>query len=147
MRWTEDQDDVLRAYCYLGADAVAERIWRECGVRRSAKSVIDRACRNHVSLVVRSVCPGCGATGVKINRSTGMCRRCSERQHLEEERAFRETLERERAEAEADSDEIDALHREREALRQANKRTCDKYGLPNRRERRRRGREGSGDGL
>lgn len=139
MRWTEEEDDVLRAYCYEGAQAVCKRIWDECGVRRSVRAVECRASRNHVSLVVRSICPGCGATGVKINRTTGLCRKCSERQHLEEERAFHETLERERAEAEGDSAELDAMHREREALRQANKRLCDRYGLPNRRERKRKG--------
>jgi hypothetical protein len=138
MRWDEEQDDVLRAYSYLGAEVVADRIWKECGVRHSVKAIESRASRNHVSLMVRSVCPGCGATGVKINRSTGLCRKCSELLHLEEERAFHELLEQERLAAEGDSEELEAMHREREALRQANKRLCDKYHLPNRRERNRK---------
>ena len=75
-----------------------------------------------------------GAAGVTINRQTGMCRRCTERFHLEQERAFAELLERERAEAEG-GEEVERLRRERDALRQQNSRTCRKYGLPTRRQR------------
>jgi uncharacterized Zn finger protein (UPF0148 family) len=56
-----------------------------------------RASRIHCSLAVQTVCPQCGAVGVKINRQTGMCPLCTERYHLEQERAFNEQLERERA--------------------------------------------------
>ncbi|MDY3291421.1 MAG: hypothetical protein SOX20_00600 [Parolsenella sp.] len=56
--------------------------------------------------------------GVKINRQTGMCPLCTERYHLEQERAFNEQLER-----------------ERDKMRQRNSRLCRKYGLKGRRER------------
>lgn len=135
MRWTEEEDEILLAYRYEGSEAISQRLWDELGVVRSVRSVEMRAHRLGVSLAVRSVCPGCGATGVKINRTTGLCRKCSERQHLEEELAFHEILEAERAEAEADSEEIDELHRRREKARQANSRMCRKYGFKGRRER------------
>ena len=54
--------------------------------------------------------------------------------HLEQERAFAELLERERLAAEGGA-EIEWLHRERDALRQQNSRTCRKYGLKSRRQR------------
>ena len=93
-----------------------------------------RASRIRCSLMVRTVCPECGAVGVKINRQTGFCPRCTERYHLEQERAFRDQLERERREAEEGA-EIERLHRERKAIRQQSSRTCRKYGLPSRRQR------------
>lgn len=146
MRWTEEEDDVLRAYGYEGAEGVCRRLWEECRSVRTPAAVVTRACRIKASLALRSVCPGCGATGVKINRTTGLCRKCSERQHLEEERALHEILERERAEAEVDSAELVAMGREREALRQANSRMCRKFGMTNRRDRE-RGLGVWGDGL
>lgn len=67
-----------------------------------------RASRIHCSLAVQTVCPECGAVGVVINRQTGLCRLCTERYHLEQERAFNEQLERERTHAEesAEFDEV-----------------------------------------
>ena len=132
MRWTAEQDDVLREVSYLGADAVADMIRRRCGVRRSAHAVEMRASRIHCSLALRTVCPECGAVGVGLNRQTGMCRMCTERFHLEQERAFNEQLEAERVAAE-DGEEIAAVRRERERLRQRNSRLCRKYGLAGRR--------------
>ena len=133
--WTEEQDDVLREVSYRGAAFAAAEIEQRCGAAHSVRAVEMRASRIHCSLAMQTVCPGCGAVGVVINRQTGMCRRCTEEYHLEQERAFAEQLERERAAAE-DSAEIDGVRRERDRLRQANSRTCRKYGLKSRRERR-----------
>lgn len=132
--WTEEQDDVLREVSYRGAVFAATEIWRRCGVRHSVRAVEMRASRIHCSLAVRTVCPSCGAVGVNINRQTGMCRRCTEEYHLEQERAFNEQLERERVEAEEAAD-IDDVRRERDRLRQANSRLCRRHGLRSRRER------------
>ena len=98
------------------------------------RAVEMRASRIHCSLAVRTVCPECGAVGVMINRQTGLCRRCTENYHLEQERAFNEQLERERRAAE-ESPEIDEVRRERDKMRQRNSRLCRKYGLPSRRAR------------
>lgn len=132
LRWTEEQDDVLREVSYLGAAAASEAIRRRCGVRHSVRAVEMRASRIHCSLAVRTVCPGCGAVGVGLNRQTGMCRMCTETFHLEQERAFNAQLEAERAAAE-DGEAVAAVRRERDRLRQRNSRLCRKYGLAGRR--------------
>lgn len=132
--WTEEQDDVLREVSFRGAAYAAAEIERRCGVRHSVRAVEMRASRIHCSLAVQTVCPSCGAVGVKINRQTGMCPLCTERYHLEQERAFNEQLERERAHAE-ESVELADVRRERDMMRQRNSRLCRKYGLKGRRER------------
>ena len=93
-----------------------------------------RASRIHCSLAVQTVCPQCGAVGVKIKRQTGMCPLCTECYHLEQERAFNEQLEREREVCER-SEELAEVRRERDMMRQRNSRLCRKYGLKGRRER------------
>lgn len=125
---------MIRECCYRGAAYVAGEIWRRFGVRRTVRAVEMRASRIRVSLVVQTECPECGAVGVVINRSTGLCRHCSERLHLAEERAFGDVLEAERQAAE-DERAIADVRRERDAQRKRNSRTCKKYGLPTRRER------------
>ena len=129
--WTEEQDDVLREVSFKGAAFAAAEIERRCGVAHSVRAVEMRASRIHCSLALQTVCPQCGAVGVKINRQTGMCPLCTERYHLEQERAFNEQLERERAHAEA-SAELEEVRRERDMMRQRNSRLCRKYGLKGR---------------
>lgn len=132
MRWTEEQDDVLREVSFRGAAYAAAEIERRCGARHSVRAVEMRASRIHCSLAVQTVCPECGAVGVMLDRQTGMCRLCSERYHLEQERAFNEQLERER-EAVENGATIEEVRRERDRLRQRNSRLCRKYGLPGKR--------------
>ena len=132
--WTEEQDDVLREESFRGVAFAAADIARPCGVRHSVRAVEMRASRIHCSLAVQTVCPSCGAVGVKINRQTGMCRRCTEEYHLAQERAFNEQLERERVAAEEAAD-TDDVRRERDMMRQRNSRLCRKYGLKGKRER------------
>ncbi len=134
MRWDEDQDDVLRECSFRGAAYARDEIERRCGARHSVRAVEVRASRIHCSLMVQTVCPGCGAVGVTLNRTTGLCRLCTERYHLEQERAFAEVIEAERREAE-DPERIAAVRRERDMMRQRNSRACRRYGLPSRRER------------
>ena len=114
VRWTERQDDVIRECCFRGADYVAAEIFRRCGVERSRHAVEMRASRLGASLVPQTVCPACGAVGLKINRQSRMCVRCTELLHVEEQRAFAASLEAERAAALA---EAEALRRENAALR------------------------------
>ena len=132
MRWTEEQDDVLREVSFRGAAFAAAEIERRCGAAHSVRAVEMRASRIHCSLAVQTMCPECGAVGVMLNRQTGMCRLCSERYHLEQERAFNEQLERER-EAVENGATIEEVRRERDRLRQRNSRLCRKYGLPGKR--------------
>lgn len=125
---------MLREVSFRGAEFAAEEIRRRCGASHSVRAVEMRASRIHCSLAVRTVCPECGAVGVKINKQTGMCLRCTESFHLEQERAFRDQLEAERAAAEEGAD-VKAVRHERDRLRKQNSRTCKKYGLKTRRQR------------
>lgn len=134
MMWTEDEDDLIREISYRGAKAIKKELWYRYGIERTEYAIIRRASRIHCSLRVRTVCPSCGAVGVHINRQTGMCALCTERLHLEEEKAFNEQLQRELDAAE-DSEELERVKREREMWRQRNNRICRKHGLPNRRQR------------
>lgn len=103
-------------------------------MRHTVHAVEMRASRICCSLAVQTVCPSCGAVGVNIVKGTGMCRRCTDRWHLEEARAFGELLEAERAAAE-DPDRLAELRREWDAQRKRNSRACKKYGLPTQKER------------
>ncbi len=131
MRWTAEQDEVLRENAHLGAAAAASAIRRQCGARHTPKAVELRASRIRCSLALREVCPRCGTIGVGLNKQTGMCRLCTERYHLERERAFNEQLEAERAAVE-EGEAVAAARRERDRLRQRNSRLCRKYGLAGR---------------
>ncbi|NHM15275.1 hypothetical protein GMI69_01105 [Eggerthellaceae bacterium zg-887] len=124
----------MRANGHLGVKAVHDALLHECGTDRSARSIESQASRCHVSLRVQQVCPECGVVGVRLNRQSGMCPKCTELMHLNEELAFNEVLQREREEK-ADAAEVAAIRRERDRMRQRNSRLCRKYGLPSRRER------------
>jgi len=132
--WTTKQDSILREIGHLGAEAVQAAILRECNVRRSLHAIEHRASRIHVSLKVQQVCPECGVVGLRLNRQSGLCPKCTELMHLNEEIAFNEILEAER-EAATNPDEIAGIRRERDRMRQRNSRLCRKYGLSTRRER------------
>lgn len=134
MIWTTEQEATLREFCHLGAEGAAEAIYRRHGVRRSAEATAMHASRIHVSLARRTTCPDCGCTVTQLNRQTGVCKRCTELRHVEEERAFNDLLEAERAFAE-DAPEIAEAKREYDRLRQRNSRLCRKYGLKGKAER------------
>ena len=132
--WTMREIDVMRANGHLGVEAVHDALLRECGTDRSVRSIESQASRCHVSLRVQQVCPECGVVGVRLNRQSGMCPKCTELMHLNEELAFNETLQREREEK-ADEAEVAAIRRERDRMRQRNSRLCRKFGLKSRRDR------------
>ena len=134
MDWTTRQEELLRQYCHLGARGVQAALLHECGVGRSIRAIEAKASRNHVSLKKRTVCPECGTIGVRLNRQTGLCKLCTERQHVEEERAFNAILEEERLHSE-ESEELAELKREYARLRQRNSRLRRRYGLKSTRER------------
>ena len=138
--WTTKQDSILRELSYLGAEAVRDALKRECGVDRSIRAVEVRASRIHASLKVKAVCPECGVVGLRLNRQSGMCPKCTELMHLNEEIAFNEILQAEREEA-ANEEAIAGIKRERDKMSQRNSRLARKYGLPTRRE---RGQNGDG---
>ena len=132
--WTCRQEEIVREKSYLGAAGVRDAILRETGVKRTVRSVEAHASRIHVSLKVKARCPECGAIGVRLVRTTGMCPRCTERLHVEEERIYGEMLQAEATGCE-EGPEYEALKREYARLRQANSRLSRKYGLQGKRER------------
>lgn len=132
--WTTGQNDVIRELGHRGAEAVRDEIRRRYGVERTVRAIEMQASRIHASLRVLSVCPQCGAIGVRLNRQSGMCPRCTEEAHVAEERAFNELLHRE-AEGCEEGPEIEAARREYARLRQQNSRLMRKYGLKGKRER------------
>lgn len=125
---------MIRELGHRGAVAVREEIRRRYGVERSVRAIEMQASRIHASLRVLSVCPQCGAVGVRLNRQSGMCPRCTEEAHVAEERAFNEILRRE-AEGCEEGPEIEAARREYARLRQQNSRLMRKFGLKGKRER------------
>ncbi|MBQ9004606.1 MAG: hypothetical protein IJ087_22450 [Eggerthellaceae bacterium] len=76
----------------------------------------------------------CGVVGVRLNRQSGLCPKCTELMHLNEEIAFNEILQEEREAATSEA-AIAGIRRERDKMRQRNSRMCRKYGLKSRRER------------
>lgn len=137
--WTMREIDVMRERCHLGAEGVKKAILFECGTRRSIRSIESQASRCHVSLKVRPTCPECGMVGVRLNRQTGLCPRCTELMHLQEEIAFSEVLQRDREELAGEA-ELAAIRRERDRVRKQNHRLCARHGLKTRRQRMREAR-------
>ena len=136
MMWSTGQNDVIRELGHKGVQVVHDEILDRYGVEHSLRAIEVQASRIHASLKVQTVCPECGVVGLRINRQTGLCAKCSEKQHLAESIAFNDLLLDERLDA-ADAREIDELRRENASMRQRNSRLCRKYGLPNARERQR----------
>ena len=128
MMWTTLQNEVLRAYSHEGAAGVQKRLAAECGVVHSIRAIEMQASRIHASLRVRRCCPECGVLGVHLNRQTGLCPRCTERQHVEEASAFNALLKQELEEMENDPS-TEENRREYDRLRQENSRICRKHGL------------------
>ena len=132
--WTTRQEEIVREFGHYGVARVQRELLRQCGVSRSVRSIESKASRIHVSLRVQQVCPECGLVGVRLNRQSGMCVRCTELMHLNEEIAFNELLAAEREELASD-DDVAAIRRERDRIRQQNSRICRKFSLKSRRHR------------
>ena len=124
----------MREFCHLGAKAVTDEIAKRHGVLRSVDATVMHASRIHVSLAKHNVCPQCGCMVTYLNRQSGLCKRCTEFQHVEEERAFNQLLEAERQYAE-ESPEIAEAKREYDKLRQRNARLRRRHGLRGKAER------------
>ncbi len=130
--WTVRQEEVLREFAHEGVDVVCAALRRICGVERTVHAVEMHASRIHVSLKRLETCPECGAVGVRLSRTSGMCPLCTELLHVEEERAFSELLALEAKGCE-EGPELEAAKREYARLRQQNSRTCRRYGLQGKR--------------
>ncbi|MDI9590832.1 MAG: hypothetical protein QM302_07345 [Acidobacteriota bacterium] len=134
MKWTTGQNDVIRELGYKGVQIVHDAILDRYGVDHSPHAIEVQASRIHASLRILHECPRCHAVGVHINRQSGLCRRCTIEEHIEEEQAFNDVLEAEAAGCD-DGPEIDELERRWAQLRQRNSRLRRKRGLRGKRER------------
>ncbi len=132
--WTTAQIDVIREVGYKGVQAVHDAILERYGVEHSLHAIESQASRVSASLKVRTECPSCHAVGVRINRQSGLCRRCTIQEHVDEEQAFNDVLEAEAAGCD-DGPEIDELERKWAQLRQKNSRLMRKHNLKGKRER------------
>ncbi len=132
--WSTGQNEVIRELGHKGAQAVHDAILERFGVDHTLHAIEAQASRIRVSLKVRTVCPECGAIGVRLNRQSGMCALCTELMHLNEEIAFNEILQAE-CENSTNAESIAEVRRERDMMRKRNSRLCRKYGLKTRRER------------
>lgn len=129
--WTTGHEEVLRDIGHMGAKAVSDEILERFGVYHSPHAVEMYAHRVHVSLRKKWACPECGLLVDHLNRQTGLCTRCSEVRHVEEERAYNELLEREAREAKAEEEDA---RREYAMLRQRNSRLRRKHDLGSKRD-------------
>ena len=131
MRWTTGQAEVISELRFRGAEAIRDAIEQRYGIHRSVHAVEIYASRLGISLRTRTECPECGDIDVKINRLTGLCPKCSDYYHLQEEIAFNEAIMRERIENTSGPDQEQA-RRDYNAERQRNLRLCKEYGFDSR---------------
>ena len=92
--WTVRQEELIREYGHLGAEAVADATLAECGVRRTVRAVQQHAHVIHASLRVKPTCPECGAVGVPLNYQSGLCPTCHDRMRLAEAIAYKSEYKR-----------------------------------------------------
>ena len=95
MRWTEEQDEIMRELASRGAKAVSKAIKERTGVSRSESAVRMHASRIGVSLLSYERCPGCGGDVKRLNRDSGLCPTCHRKLRSGQLRSdTRETLKR-----------------------------------------------------
>ena len=87
MRWTDEQDRIMRETASRGAEAVAKAIKAKTGVSRSVSAVKMHASRIGVSLMAHENCPRCGMPVKKLHRDTGLCPRCNKREKAAQKRS------------------------------------------------------------
>lgn len=134
MKWTKEQDEILMECGNHGPDECAEIIYARTGRRHTVEAVRRHAYRIGASLVVYSICPGCGKKAAKVNKHDGLCRTCHERELAQEQRRINSKLRAEIAALDSE-DEYRRAVSEHAKVRQENSRLCRKYGLPGKRER------------
>lgn len=125
---------MIRELGYRGVQAVHDEILDRYGVDHTLHAIEAQASRIRASLRVLDECPRCHAIGVRINRQSGLCKRCTLEEHVEEAQAFNDILEAEAAGCD-DGPEVEELERKWAQLRQQSSRLMRKHGLRGKRER------------
>lgn len=76
MKWTEEQDDVLRENASLGAKTCRELIANATGAVHTVAAVQRRASRLGLSMERVERCPECGCMRRSLNPDSGLCETC-----------------------------------------------------------------------
>lgn len=132
--WSTGQLDTIRELGHKGVQAVHDAILERYGVEHTLRAIEIKASRINASLKVLTECPGCHALGVRINRQSGMCKRCTVAAHVAEEEAYSQLLEAEAAGCDG-GPEYEELNRRWAQLRQKNSRLMREHNLKSKRER------------
>ena len=132
--WTTGQIDVIRELGHEGVQAVHDAIVERYGVEHTLRAIEVKASKIRASLKVRTECPECHAIGVRINRQSGKCNRCTVAEHVMESEVYNQLLEAEAAGCDS-GPEYDELVRRWAQLRQQNSRLTRAHGLKKKRER------------
>lgn len=77
MRWTFEQEEILRIHGHRGAEFCRDLIARKFGVWRTVEATQRHASRIKAPLVVYQICPVCGRAERKLHRKTGVCEACN----------------------------------------------------------------------
>ncbi|NHM14452.1 hypothetical protein [Xiamenia xianingshaonis] len=131
VEWTTRQVEVMRDNAHLGVEGVRRALKDACGIERTRDSIKMYASRNRISLRVQTRCPACGAPNVRLNKLTGLCRRCNYERNIEQQKVYSQMLEDERRLAE-EAEDLDDMRRTYDMMRQRNSRFRRKHGLQTR---------------
>lgn len=77
MKWTPEQEQILRIYGHRGAEYCRNLIFRQFGVFRSVSATQRHASRIHALMTRYQICPACGKASKSLNRITGICDACN----------------------------------------------------------------------
>lgn len=95
MRWTREQDSILRELASFGAEACRDAIYSRTGAMRSVGATERHANRIGVSLVRFETCPRCARKVARLKSSSNLCSACHEIFLAERVREERDALLRE----------------------------------------------------
>ena len=123
MRWTEEQDEALRANAHKGPEGCCEAIAAETGAVRSPQSVQRRASRLGGSMARLVQCPRCKQLRPSLNKTDGLCETCHMALLADRQEALRDELSRKLdAIKHGRDEEFEAERKRYDAHRQANRR-------------------------
>lgn len=96
MRWTPEQEALLRIYGNRGPEYCRNLIFKKFGVYRTVEATKRHASRIKASMTRYETCPECGRIKKKLNARTGICEACNYerlwRKSIEKEQRIREQL-------------------------------------------------------
>lgn len=98
MKWTPEQEQILREFGNRGAAYCRNLIFKRFNVYRSISATERHASRIMASMAQIQICPMCGRVVRKLNRNSGICEVCNYdrlwREQIEEEKRLVNELKR-----------------------------------------------------